>query len=674
MAGRNLFAEGAIAPPGEAEEGQPLFTDAPVQEQPVVQPAAGQPAIQEQPAEELPEGTALDVILEPAQAIVSGLGTTIAGGVAGAVSAPFVGAEKAADIVRSAQEAGAEFGAPETKRGAAALETFGDLMEAGIDLARFPISGLAGLAELISGQGLEQATKTIRDVQEKGVGQTAGDRVFEATGDPLYAAAAATSPEIVASIIPITKLVKGRRALKLKLADKVKAASAQPELSTQIKSITGGVKDGTIGIESATKALDQLDAVIKNKSGLTVASKVAKISDDVKKGGQLALEKLDDLADEVAAPAPEKSLAKFMVSGAGKVKADSVAKETIKQGFDQGVIAAVKGASKVDRVKMSKMVEIMQKGKENALFAMKNRPSDIAGNSLLDRLNHVKTINREAGKQIDDVAKSLRGKPVDSSTAVNNFMNNLDEMGIRLDNRFRPNFKGSDIDGLSGPQLAIANMVKRMSSGRRGVQPDAFELHRMKRFIDENVTYGKAGEGLKGKTEGVLKQLRRDLDTTLDNKFTEYNNVNTRYSDTINALDALQDVAGKKMDLFGPNAEKATGTLLRRMMSNAQSRVNLVDAVDDLDSISRKYGGVFDDDIATQMLFVDELDSVFGPVARTSLAGETAKGIKAAAPAVLGQKTAAGVALEAGAALAEKARGINIENAFKSITELLKRE
>ena len=143
-----------------------------------------------------------------------------------------------------------------------------------------------------------------------------------------------------------------------------------------------------------------------------------------------------------------------------------------------------------------------------------------------------------------------------------------------------------------------------MASGKRGANPDAFELHRMKRFIDEVVTYGKAGEGLTGKTERILKQLRTNLDSTLDDAFPAYNEANTIYADTIGALDALQDVAGRKMDLFGPNADKATGTLLRRMMSNAQSRVNLVDAVDNLEVVAKRYGSKFGDDISTQMLFV----------------------------------------------------------------------
>lgn len=546
--------------------------------------------------ESIPEGTAFDAMLEPIQAIGSGLVGQIGSGLAGAATAPFVGAGPASEIIGDIQKSATEFGAPETKRGKAALKTVGDIMEAGIDMVQFPISGLAGLAELLTGQGIEQAAETVENIKGKGVGKTAGDRAFEITGSPLIGAVASTTPELIGSLVPITKMVTKRSALKQTIAKQIESGST------------------------------------------------------------------------------DKAIATYMLNGAGKLKTDKVAKEAIKQGFDQGVIAAAKGASKIDRAKMAEMVDITKKGKENALFAMKNRPSDVAGNSLLERVKHVKAVNREAGHEIDRVARTLKGQKVDFEKPIANFMENLDELGVRLDNRLRPNFKGSDIEGLAGPQSAIANIVKRMSSGRKGVPPDAYELHRMKRFIDEIVTYGKTGEGLKGKTERILKQLRADLDGALDNTFPQYNKANTTYADTVSALDSLQDVAGKKMDLFGPNADKATGTLLRRMMSNAQSRVNLVDAVDNLDSISKKYGATFKDDISTQMLFADDLDNVFGPVAKTSLAGEVSKGVKKGAETVIGQRTALGTAIEVGAAGVEKLRGISQEKAFKSITELLTRE
>jgi hypothetical protein len=532
-------------------------------------------------------------IAEPAAAIATGIPATIASGLTGALAAPLVGMEKAEEVLKGTQEALTY--EPKTEAGIESLQTVGDLMQKGIDIANLPISGLAGLADLISGQSAEQAGETIKSVQEIGLPKTAGMQTLEATGDPLLAAATEMTPALIGSFFPIKNIVGKNTTLKQKVAEKIKAGET------------------------------------------------------------------------------DKPLANYMVSGAGKLKADPLAKESIKQGFDQSVIAAVKGSTKADKIKMSEMVDVMKKGKENALFAMKNRPSDIAGNSLLERINHVKTVNRTAGKQVDDAAKALKGKQVNFDQPINNFMDSLDEMGVRI-KELKPDFRGSDIEGLAGPEAAIKNIVKRLSSGKRGATPDAHELHRMKRYIDEIVTYGKEGEGLKGKTERILKSLRRDLDDTLDSNFPDYNTANTTYADTVGALDAFQDVAGKKMDLFGVNADKATGTLLRRMMSNAQSRVNLVDAVDTLESISKKYGGTFTDDISSQMLFVDELDNVFGPVARTSLAGETAKGIRKGAEAITGQRTIGGTALEIGAAGIEKLRGINEEGAFNAISELLKRD
>jgi len=621
-----------------------------------------------------PEGTLLDVVLEPAQAVASSLAGQVGGGIAGLVSAPFVGVGEASKIIEKTQQAATEFGAPETQRGEAALETLGDIMEKGIDLARFPISGLAGLAELISGQGIDQAVETIKSVQEKGIGQTAGDRAFEITGNPLIATIAGTSPEIIGSLVPVTKMVQKRNILKEKLADQIKGATAQPELANKITQLSNDVKSGQLDPAIIRDRLKDIELETIGKSGKTASKELAVIIDRVDSDDLSSLDKLDDVAEKVGAQQPQKSLARYMVDGAGKAKGDPLASEAIKQGFDQGTVATIKGASDIDRSKMAQMVAIMKRGKEDALYAAKNRPADIAGDSLLDRVKHVKAVNRESGAKLDEVAKSLRGQQVDFTQPINNFLENLDELGISIGRDLKPIFKGSDIEGLPAPESAINLMVKRLSSGVKGKVPDAHDLHRIKKYIDENVTHGKSGEGLKGVTERVLKQLRREIDSTLDNNFPEYDLVNTTYADTIGALDALQDVAGKKMDLFGRNADKAVGTLLRRLMSNAQSRITLTDAVEDLNVTSKKYGGVFNDDIATQMLFADELDNVFGPVAKSSLAGEVSKGVKKAAETVTGQRTVLGTITEVGAAGVEKLRGINEEAAFKSIDELLGRQ
>lgn len=358
----------------------------------------------------------------------------------------------------------------------------------------------------------------------------------------------------------------------------------------------------------------------------------------------------------------------YLDIGGPKIVKDKAAQEAIKQGFDEAVIAAIKGASKEDRSRMLAMTKIMEGGKRNARFAVTHRATDVVGESLMRRVATVRNANLSAGRQIDGIAKGLKGKRVEFDAPVNSFLSDLDDMGIKVKKDLTLDFMGSDIEGAAGPMNVISKVFSRMKNTK---VPDAYDLHRMKRFIDEQVTYGKSAEGLSGRAERVLKTLRKNIDDTLDNNFPEYNKVNSQYSETISVLDALQDVAGKKMDFMGPNADRATGTLMRRVMSNAQSRVRLLDSIKEIEQVAKKHGGKFNDDLLTQALFADELDSVFGPTARTSFQGQIGQAVERTAQAVTSPHS---TVVDIAAKTAEKVRGINQENAFKSIKRLLEEQ
>ena len=74
----------------------------------------------------------------------------------------------------------------------------------------------------------------------------------------------------------------------------------------------------------------------------------------------------------------------------------------------------------------------------------------------------------------------------------------------------------------------------------------------------------------------------------------------------------------------------------------------------------------------TQVLFVDELDRVFGPVARTSFQGQIDQALKQGTRAVSTKGGVIDLAVSAAGKVAEKARGINEAGAFQSIRELLR--
>lgn len=606
-----------------------------------------------QPAQD--ESFAGASVIEPLAAVASGAIGTVAGGLAGLAQSvnPFADKGAGAEAAQEVQEA-LTF-QPRTPAGQAGIKTLGDLAQKGIDIANFPISGLAGLAELAAGQGLEQAAKTIQGVQEQGAGKTAGARVLETTGSPLAATAVETAISGAGDIAGL----KG-------LGIATKPAGAAIKTVGEVTAITPIFKT-----QSATK---QRIAKLIEQGSTDIETAQFKLTPD--------------------SAVPPTKIEKFLKIGGPRIQKDATAIETIRQGFDEGAIAALKGSQPADKAKMSKMVNIMERGKKNAKFAVLNRPGDVVGDSLLERLSAVKQANKQAGRDLDNVLTTIKADgggafpDIDVKTAAGNFMQNLEDIGVSIGDDLKPVFIGSDIEDLAAPTNAIKRIVSRLS---RVGKPTAADLHRVKKLIDETVTFGKSAEGLSGKTERILKSLRHDINEAIGDKIPEYREANKAYSETIGAIDALQDVAGKKMNLEGANAQKATGVLLRRLMGNTQSRANLIDAIKTVEDTANKYGRLkknskgqllleqpggtsplFSDDIITQAMFADELDSVFGPVGRTSFQGQIDQALKRGVQAATTQSGAIDAGVSAVAKGIEKVRGINQEGAFRSIKELLK--
>lgn len=416
---------------------------------------------------------------------------------------------------------------------------------------------------------------------------------------------------------------------------------------------------GGLGVPALHRSVTQgVPAAVAWARGTTlqtpVKQKIAKMIEEGSTAKVTAKYKID----------PTAKVREKMTVGAPKLVKDRAAIEAMTQGFDEGVVATVKASSPSDKIAMNKMVNIMQRAKDDARYAATNRPSDVVGDSLMKRFKVVYKANRQAGKKLDAVAKSLKGERADSTPAANTFMDDLDNMGITVDDEGL-NFANSDIADLDGPINAITRVYNKLRVGSQ----DAYDLHKLKKFIDEGVSYGKGGDkGLTGKAEGIIKGLRRNIDGILDEKFSAYNRVNTKYAETRGVIDDFQGIAGKKMDLTGPNAEKAVGTLMRRIMSNTQSRVNLLDSINNIEGMAVKHGGKFGDDLLSQVMFADELDRVFGTVARTSLQGQVSQAVeRTARTAISPREEAVGLIGKT----AEKMRGINEEGAFKSIKALL---
>lgn len=179
---------------------------------------------------------AIGAVDAAAQVATSVVAEPIAG-LAGLITAPFVGHEEATkniDAVREFVTVDAN-----TKEGKQNLEAIAGLVNKGVDLANMPVAGLAGIGALLSGEGHEAATEAVKKAKSAGASQTLGDGVYEVTGSPLAASMAYSLPTAALELIG----VKGLKSPKM----------AGEKLSTNIA-------------EAITQAAPDLDSIKTNKT------------------------------------------------------------------------------------------------------------------------------------------------------------------------------------------------------------------------------------------------------------------------------------------------------------------------------------------------------------------------------------------------------------------------
>lgn len=360
----------------------------------------------------------------------------------------------------------------------------------------------------------------------------------------------------------------------------------------------------------------------------------------------------------------------------GSVKPDTEADQVLKQGWREGAVSVIKAATDKDRDSMLRMLSIYKRGKKNDRYRALNRPADVVGESLQSRVDYIDGQRKEAGQAIDRIADTqLAGQQVEYAPLVDRFVANLNSLGVKVRSdqagRRFVDLKDSEIQGDTQAETLLNNVLARMSDVTG--PPDAKAMHDLKRYLDTQISYGGRPQmnPLTATAERQVKNLRRDINSTLASRFPDYGTENERYSNTLQALSDLQKAAGTSIDFDSPNANKALGTALRKITSNYATRVNLMDALDQTDQVAKKYGMQIDDDIINQTIFANEIDRMFGAVADTSLKGQVAQAAETGLDFARKSNTERALSLvQAGI---EKVKGVNEENALKRMEELLKR-
>ena len=462
-------------------------------------------------------------------------------------------------------------------------------------------------------------------------------------------------------------------------------------LEGAVGELTGRLDEGE-GLKAAQKYAEALTYLPKTKEGQEIVKFIGeKLGSlppvlgttpvaglNATKGGWVGKQKFagskNKIISSIANDVPEnvqKSFAKKLGKDRFQPHIFGMVKEARRQGFDDGVTTLVANASPITRRGMMRQVMRVEKAKGDRKARALERTADIPGEALVRQHSFVLGNKKQAGVQLGRVAKKLKKESVNIDEPINSFLDGLDKLGVKFDEKGKPNYKNAIFEDNAPAEALVNTVVRRIKRNDGFSETDGLSAHEFKKFIDEQVSYGKQAEGGLGKVEGVVKSLRREVNDSISSISKDYKQANKQFSDTITVLDELEGVAGQKLDFSGRHADKAAGTLLRSQTNNTGKRANLLTAIEDLEVVANKYGGSFDDDILSLSIFAEELDTIFGTGATTSLRGEVGKaGFDTAVD--VSQMTVLGAGALAAKEGARRLRGINEKNQLKSIKKLLK--
>lgn len=377
-------------------------------------------------------------------------------------------------------------------------------------------------------------------------------------------------------------------------------------------------------------------------------------------------------ARRIQAGSADKNLAKFKVSETGGRVSDATAKNALSQGFDEGLVQQIKTSGPANQRKILKMVRVAKRSLRDNRFASRNRINQVVGDSLVERVNGLNKINKDAATRLDAVADTLKTEPFPDRTPITNFAQKLDDLGITTSidddtGKLVVSLDGSDIEGASDAK----GFLERILNRAEGIE-DAHSAHKLKRYIDRQVQYGAGTEkGLKGDALHAVKELRRGIDGVLDSTFKHYDEVNTQYSDTREALDLLQEAWGGKVDMFNASAPKQLGIQSRKLLSNYASGTNQLDAIEHAESTLAKYNIKFDDNIMDLVSAESALRGLIPQKLFNTFQGDMEKaGGNVARSVITGDNVGAG--LNAVSAVKNKLSGKSPEKALDALELLLK--
>jgi len=353
------------------------------------------------------------------------------------------------------------------------------------------------------------------------------------------------------------------------------------------------------------------------------------------------------LADEIRRGNPNIENVTKALDASGEIITRPASKRAVKiLGGDhvaKGTVSVLENMNPASKAQVNKMLNNIERGRKEPLFGDANRPSDILGQSVLNRAKQVSLINKKAGETIGNTAKSLKDVNVDISPVNNQFFNKLNELGVSFsrgdDGWVTPDFSRSKFIG--GSQKEMAVLINDLLDGAPGFET----AHKLKRTIRDNIDFDTGGTGqIKGASQQLLRDLSSGIDDVLDATSPKYKKANESFAKTIKLKNDFDKLVGKDIDVGENLSAEILGGKVMRLDSNAVSRTAIKKLLLNTDDVLGEFGVRFKDDIPSLVHITSKLNDSFKLSPGGSLKGNIVSGGLDVAEAASGPIGAARVA------------------------------
>lgn len=353
------------------------------------------------------------------------------------------------------------------------------------------------------------------------------------------------------------------------------------------------------------------------------------------------------LADEIRRGNPNIENVTKALDASGEIITRPASKRAVKiLGGDhvaKGTVSVLENMNSASKSQVNKMLNNIERGRKEPLFGDANRPSDILGESVLNRAKQVSLINKKAGETIGNTAKSLKDVNVDIGPVNNQFFNKLNELGVTFkrgdDGWVTPDFSRSKFIG--GSQKEMTVLINDLLDGT----PSFETAHKLKRTIRDNIDFDTGGTGqIKGASQQLLKDLSSGIDDVLDTTSPKYKKANESFAKTIKLKNDFDKLVGKDIDVGENLSAEILGGKVMRLDSNAVSRTAIKKLLLNTDDVLGEFGVRFKDDIPSLVHITSKLNDSFKLSPGGSLKGNIVSGGLDVAEAASGPIGAARVA------------------------------